>query len=240
MRRICAAGGTMLRRGGLFFLRALAWFAVFSALAVFSLRWFNPPASAFMLAHLLGEWWRGSGEVYVYHHWTAWDRVAPAVPLAIMAAEDQRFPQHHGFDWVEIENAIATYQTTGKLRGASTVSQQVAKNLFLWAGKNLLRKALEGWFTLLLESSLPKRRILEIYINVAQFSPDTFGIGAAARRYFGKPPALLSWREASLLAAVLPNPRRFRIDAPSAPLGRRAKRIEQQMRQLGAGYLQRL
>ena len=157
-----------------------------------------------------------------------------------MAAEDQRFPDHFGFDLVEIGNAVERYQRTGRLRGASTISQQLAKNLFLWPGQNFVRKGLEAWFTLLIELSLPKRRILELYLNLAQFSGDSFGVGVASVRYFKKQVARLSPGESSLLAAVLPNPERYRLDAPSAAVRKRAAWIRQQVKNLGADHLSRL
>lgn len=230
----------LARSISLFFLQILLLFIVLSVLLVASLRWFDPPASAFMAQHLIGAWQRHSSGVYLFHDWSDWEAIAPSAPLAIIAAEDQRFPHHHGFDWVEIKNALKDYRAGGKLRGASTLSQQVAKNLFLWPGKNLLRKGLESWFTLLIEASLPKQRILEIYMNIAQFSKDTFGVGAAALRYFGKSAARLNEREASLLAAVLPNPVRFKLDAPSAHLIERSKQIRRQMKNLGSNYLAKL
>ncbi len=123
------------------------------------------------------------------------------------------------------------------MRGASTISQQVAKNLFLWRNKSWVRKGFEVWFTLLVESTWPKRRVLEIYLNVAQFGPDTYGVGAASWRFFNRPAAALSEREAALLATVLPNPKRYRVDAPSARVQKRAAWVRKQMRQLGSDYL---
>ena len=129
------------------------------------------------------------------------------------------------------------YREKGKLRGASTITQQVAKNLFLWRDQSAFRKGLEAWFTVLLELCLPKRRILEIYMNVAQFSDNTFGIGAASRRHFGKPVLRLNWGEAALLAAVLPNPVGYRLDRPSSYIRARGMWIERQARKLGVAYL---
>jgi monofunctional biosynthetic peptidoglycan transglycosylase len=215
----------------------VAVLALLSALAVLSLRWLDPPMSSFMLQHLVSQWLDGRGEVHLYHRWVRYTSLPPQVPLAVVAAEDQRFPSHHGFDLEEIGNALKDYWAGGRLRGASTLSQQLAKNLFLWPGKDLLRKGLELWFTALIELSLPKRRILELYLNVAQFGPHTFGIGMAAERFFHKPAAGLSLTEASLLAAVLPNPRRYHAARPSAHVKKRARWIRGQMKNLGSGYL---
>lgn len=222
------------------FLKTVAGFGVLSVLLVVGLRWVDPPITSFMVQHLLSDWLDGDDEVFIYHRWVPWEAISSYVPRAVVAAEDQRFPDHFGFDLVEIEQALRSYERTGRLRGASTISQQLAKNLFLWPGQSFVRKGLEAWLTLLIELSLPKRRILELYLNLAQFSGDTFGVGVASVRYFKKPAAELSLRESSLLAAVLPSPRRHRLDAPSAALRKRAAWIRKQVKNLGSGYLGRL
>ncbi len=222
------------------FLKTVAVFVVLSALLVVGLRWVDPPITSFMVQHLISDWLDGDDEVFIYHRWVHWEAISSYVPRAVVAAEDQRFPDHFGFDLVEIENALRSYGRTGRLRGASTISQQLAKNLFLWPGQSFVRKGLEAWFTLLIELSLPKRRILELYLNLAQFSGDTFGVGVASVRYFKKPAAKLSLRESSLLAAVLPSPERYRLDAPSTAVRKRAAWIRRQVKNLGAGYLDRL
>ena len=159
----------------------------------------------------------------------------------MVAAEDQRFPDHIGFDFVEIQEALEDQDEGKPLRGASTLSQQVAKNLFLWSGRDWIRKGLEAWFTVLLELCWPKQRILEVYLNIAEFGEYTFGVEAASQRFFKKPAAQLSTREAARLAAVLPNPQRYRVDQPSAYVLKRQRWIEQQMRQLGGTvFLERL
>ena len=219
-------------------LRSLAMLVLLSILAVLALRWVTPPTSAFMLQHLIGQWLDDGGEIRLYHRWVPWDRIAPTAPLAVVAAEDQRFPDHHGFDLTEIGNALEDYWNGGSLRGASTLSQQLAKNLFLWPGRNLLRKSLEAWFTLLIELSLPKQRILELYLNVAQFGDNTYGIGMAAERFFRKPAASLTRTDSSLLAAVLPSPRRYTLRPPTAKVKQRASWIRGQMDNLGSNYLQ--
>jgi monofunctional biosynthetic peptidoglycan transglycosylase len=157
-----------------------------------------------------------------------WERISPHAAVAVLASEDQRFPQHAGFDLESIADAVEERSRGGRLRGASTISQQVAKNLFLWPGRSWLRKGLEAWLTVWIEALWPKPRILEVYLNVAQFGPCTFGVGAASRRFFGKEPAHLTLAEASLLAAVLPNPVRRRVEAPSPGVRRRAAWIARQ------------
>ena len=223
------------------FRRALAGATIvamaFSALLVVPLRWVDPPTSSFMLQRKWEGWLGDETVPRLDHQWVPWTRISTSVPLAVVAAEDQRFPVHRGFDLVEIQNALAERDTTGRVRGASTISQQVAKNLFLWSGRSWVRKGLEAYFTVLIELSWPKRRILEVYLNIAQFGDRTFGVGAASRRFFHKSPSALTPRDAALLAAVLPNPVRMRVDQPSTYVQERAAWIQQQARQLGADYL---
>jgi monofunctional biosynthetic peptidoglycan transglycosylase len=220
---------------------AFAAWLVSTVLAVLALRWVDPPTSAFMLQRWVVGHFQSGEPPYVYYEWVDWDGIPAPVALAAVAAEDQRFPDHAGFDLVEIERAWKRYQAGGQLRGASTISQQTVKNLFLWSGRDPLRKGLEAGLTLLIEALLPKQRILEIYLNIAQFSPDTFGVGAAAWRYFDRPVIALDARQAALLAAVLPAPEEYRIDAPSAKVRGRADWIRRQMRNLGgSSYLGRL
>ncbi len=235
MSRISGRLGRRLRCIGLIFAVA---FLMLTVAPVAALRWIDPPASSFMLQHRLGAWLDGARRPYARWQWVPWDHIAPVAALAVVAAEDQRFPQHHGFDLVEIRNALA--HPGRRPRGASTLSQQVAKNLFLWGGRSWVRKGLEAYLTVVIETLWPKRRILEIYLNVAQLGGNTYGVGAASRRYFHKPAAALNLREASLLAAVLPNPVRLRVAAPSAYVRERAAWIRTQVRQLGRNYLDSL
>lgn len=159
----------------------------------------------------------------------------------MIAAEDQRFPDHYGFDFVEIQQALEDQEEGQALRGASTLTQQTAKNLFLWSGRSWIRKGLEMWFTVLLEVLWPKQRILEVYLNIAEFGQYTFGVESASQRFFNKPAARLTAGEAARLAAVLPNPLRYRVDQPSDYIRKRQRWIERQMRQLGGvAYLDRL
>ncbi len=218
-----------------------AWvFAVGSAAVVLALRWVPPPASSFIVQGWLSALWAGEGAAFRYD-WTPMATISPHAALAVVAAEDQRFPDHFGFDFVEIRNALEDQDEGKPLRGASTLSQQVAKNLFLWSGRGLIRKGLEAWFTVLLELLWSKQRILEVYLNVAEFGEYTFGVEAASQRFFHKPAARLTADEAARLAAVLPNPLRYRVDRPSAYVLKRQRWIERQMRQLGGvAYLDQL
>jgi len=200
---------------------------------VVALRWVHPPTTAVMLTHRFGGGTSGGGCRRIEHRWTPWPAISPHVPIAIVAAEDQRFPDHVGFDFDSISDALRARGRAAPLRGASTISQQVAKNLFLWSGRSWVRKGLEAYFTVLIEALWPKRRILEMYANVAQFGSCTFGIGAASWQFFDRPAATLGPREAALLAAALPNPSRFHVNRPSAYLRRRAAWISDQVRRLG-------
>ena len=204
-------------------------------------RWLPPPTSAFILQ--AGFWGLGSAPpcIGIKRHWVDWESISPAVALAVIAAEDQLFPSHWGFDLSAIATALRERRLSGRIRGASTVSQQLAKNLYLWPDPTWYRKALEAWFTLALETSWSKRRILEVYLNTVQFDDCIFGVEAASRRFFRKSASQLSDREAALLASVLPNPVKFSADRPSSYTRERTEWILEQMRSLGGrGYLARL
>lgn len=224
----------ILKRAFRIGLRLVLAFVGFSLALVLAFRWLDPPTSSFMAqARLQGT--------QIHRHWVPLEAIAPELQLAVIAAEDQRFPDHHGLDPREISNAIGERLAGGSLRGASTITQQTAKNLFLWPGRNFLRKGLEAWFAVLMDAAWPKRRILEVYLNVAEFREGVYGAHAASAVYFGKPPGKLTAREAALLAAVLPNPRGFNLRQPGDHLLERRDWILRQMRQLGGTrYLERL
>ena len=214
-----------------------AWF-VLGVLAVAIMRFVHPLTSAFMIERWFSA--LGQNDFSLHYSWTPWDRVSKQLPIALVAAEDQKFPYHHGFDLDAIHDAIEDAESGDRLRGASTISQQVAKNLFLWNGRSFVRKGLEAYFTVLIEAMWPKRRILEVYLNIAEFGDGIYGAGAASERFFHKTPADLGARESALLAAALPNPRRYRVDRNSAFMQERAAWIQRQAVQLGGpGYLPR-
>ena len=199
---------------------------------VLLLRWVPPPTTAFMLREAQSA---AGAEVPVRmpYRWTGWDGIAPHAALAVIASEDQKFPDHNGFDVEAIRMALGDALQGGRLRGASTISQQTAKNLFLWPGRSLFRKGLEAYFTMLIELCWSKRRIMEVYLNVAEFGKGVFGITSASERFFDKRPAELDADEAALLAAVLPYPSGWRVDDPSRRVRRRQKWILAQMTRLG-------
>jgi monofunctional biosynthetic peptidoglycan transglycosylase len=193
-------------------------------------RWIDPPTSAFMAL--------AQAEGYdVEQRWVDLAEMSPHLAIAVVAAEDQNFPHHRGFDLESIRSAFA--ERDSRQRGASTISQQVVKNLFLWPRASWLRKGIEAYLTLFVETLWSKRRILEIYLNVAELGPGIFGAEAAAERFFGVPAAQVSTRQAALLAAVLPSPKRLSAARPSAYVEERASWILRQMDQLGgAAYLE--
>ena len=198
------------------------------------------PFSAVMLERQLGAWLSGDFHYVAHSDWVGMDEISPWMGLAAIAAEDQKFPEHWGFDVSAIEKALAhNERQENRVRGASTLSQQTAKNLFLWDGRSWLRKGLEAGLTVGIETVWSKKRILTVYLNIAEFGEGTFGVEAASRRYFHKPASKLTASEAALLAAVLPNPIRFRADAPSGYVRSRQAWILRQMRQLGGeGFMQ--
>lgn len=213
----------------------LMWLALFALVvligATLPLRWIDPPTTSFML---LDDW---RHDRPVIRHRVDADRIPAHLKLAVIAAEDQQFPQHFGFDLKQIREAVDTHAAGGRLRGASTISQQLARNLYLWPGRSWLRKGLETVITVPLELFVPKDRILTIYLNVAEFDDGVFGVEAAANRYFGKPVAALTRSEAALLAALLPAPKQFNAANPSPELLERQRWILRQMDNLGMAWL---
>jgi len=197
----------------------------------------DPSTTAFMQQRLLYLHAHGDAHARIDYQWVDYRSIAPCMRLAVVASEDQTFPYNDGFDWLAIQEALRHNRVSRYIRGASTLTQQTAKNLYLWAGRSYFRKALEAYFTVLLNTEWPKQRILEMYLNTAQFDSSVFGVGAAARHLFDKSPAQLAPGEAALLAAALPAPDRADVVDPSDYLRRRQNWILDQMQQLGNGYL---
>jgi len=196
-------------------------------------RWVPVPCSSLMIQRQIASLWQQDKEYRFRHRWVELGQISLYAPLAVIASEDQKFFEHMGFDFEAIEKAWEHNQRRKRVHGASTISQQVAKNLFLWPGRSFLRKGMEVYFTLLLEGLWPKRRILEVYLNVAEFGPGIFGVEAASRAYFHKPAAKLNSAEAAILAAILPSPLRSNATHPSGYISQRARHIQQQMRLMG-------
>jgi monofunctional biosynthetic peptidoglycan transglycosylase len=220
--------------------KLLLWLAIGSALLVLLFRWVPPPGTALMAERKV-ESWIDDQPINLQRSWRPWQELPDNLKIAVIAAEDQKFVEHWGFDVAAIQAAMVHNQRGRSLRGASTLSQQVAKNLFLWSGRSWLRKGLEVWFTGLIELLWPKQRILEVYLNSVEWGDGIFGAEAAARHHFKVGAPYLSHQQASLLAAVLPNPRAWSASRPGSRISRRAVWIRQQMWQLGGRhYLDRL
>jgi len=206
---------------------------LFSVILVLPWRWIPPPTSAFMLTEQLIT------DRKPLYQWVPLEEISPYMGIAVVASEDQKFPDHYGFDLESINHALN--QSSITQRGASTISQQVAKNLFLWNGRSYVRKGIEAWLTVLIESFWPKRRILEVYLNIAEFGPGVYGVGAASLSLWQKSPLHLSLHECTVLAAVLPNPKTMSAIQPSPYVRKRASDILTQVHQLGGTqYLSRL
>jgi monofunctional biosynthetic peptidoglycan transglycosylase len=219
----------LLRGAALLF---FGWLAAMVA-AVIALRWIDPPTTAFMLQDRLDAIATGERGYAFRHEWCDWPAISAHAAVAVIAAEDQAFPLHDGFDFEQIDRALADRERGRRMRGASTITQQVAKNLFLWPGQSWFRKGLEAGLTVLIELAWSKQRILEVYLNIAEFGRGTWGVEAASRRYFNRSAAQLQPAQAALLAAVLPSPLRLRVDAPSAYVLHRQAWILRQMAMIG-------
>ncbi|MFC0682748.1 monofunctional biosynthetic peptidoglycan transglycosylase [Lysobacter korlensis] len=214
---------------------------VLTVVQVLALRFIDPPFSAFMAIRQVEAWGEGDFGFRIAHDWRDLDSMSSNVPVALVAAEDQNFAHHFGFDLKAIEKARKDNARGRKVRGGSTISQQTAKNLFLWSGRSWVRKGIEAWYTLLIEALWPKRRILEVYVNVAEFGDGVYGAQAAARTYFDRDASRLSAAQAARLAAVLPSPKRYSAARPGPYVQRRSRAIQRQMRQIGgASYLRSL
>ena len=207
-----------------------------------ALRFVDPPFSAFMVSRQLEAWGEGDWRFRIAYDWRDLDEISPNVPVALVASEDQNFAEHFGFDLKAIEKASArTTRAGARSRGGSTISQQTAKNLFLWSGRSWVRKGIEAWYTLLIEAMWPKHRIIEVYANIAEFGDGVYGAQAAARTYFRKDASRLTAAEAARMAAVLPSPRRYSVVRPGPYVQRRTQAIQRQMRYIGGtDYLKRI
>lgn len=218
-------------------LRLMFWVVVAALVLMFSIillfRFVNPPTSAFMLGYQMGD-----AREPLQHEWVPISEVSEWMALAVIASEDQRFPEHHGVDFKAVREAVSEYQAGEGLRGASTITQQTAKNLFLWNDRSFVRKAIEAGLALAIDAIWPKKRILEVYLNIAEFGPGIYGVQAASRAYYRIPAGVLSPLQAAHLAAVLPNPKVLSVLSPTPYVQERVAWIEGQMARLSrAGYL---
>ncbi len=200
---------------------ALALFIILVAgpiVTVILYRFIPPPVTPLMVIRAV----EGKG---LDHRWRPIDEVAPALPRALIAAEDARFCEHHGFDFNALQKAYANNEAGKKIRGGSTISQQTAKNVFLWPGRSYVRKGLEAWFTVLIEVGWGKKRIMEVYMNSIEFGPGIYGAESASRRYFGVGADKLTQAQASRLAAILPSPLKWRVIKPGKYVAKRTQKI---------------
>lgn len=220
-------------------LKSIIYFVVISVIWVTVLKfvpvWFTP----YMMVRKVEAIFDGR-KSKIYSDWTPIEAMSKEAPLSVVASEDQLFPQHWGFDFKSMNNAFKSNLRGKKIRGASTITQQVAKNVFLWQNRDYLRKGLEVYFSLLIELIWGKERILEVYLNVAETGNMTFGYEAAAQRFFNKSSFSLTRNEAARIAAVLPSPLRFSVKNPSSYTQRRTQQIARQMRMLGRNYTTKL
>lgn len=206
--------------------RIFLWLFIFQFLYIILLRWVNPPVTMTQLV----SWVSGHG---LKRDYISSSNMSSNAKLAVIASEDQLFPDHSGFDWKSIKKAMKyNEKKPGRIRGASTISQQVAKNVFLWQGRSWVRKGLETYFTFMIETFWSKKRILEVYLNVIETGDGVFGIEAAAQEYFNKPAKNLTRQEAAMIAACLPNPKRYKVKPPSSYINFRSRVIVQQMNNL--------
>ncbi len=220
------------------FKRLIQLFCLMLFISIFPillLKWINPPTSSFMLQY------KATDRQELQFEWVDWSGLSTDLAMAVIASEDQKFESHFGVDLTAVSTALKEYQRGRTLRGASTITQQTAKNLFLWPERSLFRKILELWLSLCMETLLSKQRILEIYLNIAQFGDGIFGSAAASWHYFNVPPQALNPYQAGLLAASLPSPSKLSANTPTKNQRDKAQWILKQIRQLGgADYLRKL
>lgn len=212
-------------------------FVITTFLLVLLLRFINPPTTSYIISKNLFD----SNVNNIEQIWADIESISKEMQIAVIASEDQLFADHYGFDIKQIEKAIDEKQSGKRTRGASTISQQVAKNLFLWQDKSWFRKSVEVYFTSLIELTWSKKRILEVYLNIVELGRGVFGVEAASRKYFNKSAARLSGHEAALLAAVLPSPVKRSVVSPSGYTLKRVERIQREMKNIGGvSYLDKL
>lgn len=208
------------------------WFLILSVGSVIVFKFLPIPFTITMVDRKIQSL-KASTPSKIHYKWRSIKNISPNMLLAVVAAEDQKFPHHYGFDLKAMEKAMQSNKQGKKLRGASTISQQVAKNVFLWQHRSYFRKALEFYFTGLIELIWGKQRILEVYVNIAEMGPNVFGVEAAAQKYFNKNANNLNDTEAARLAAVLPSPRKWSAEKPGPYVARRTETIKKHMRNLG-------
>lgn len=213
-----------------FLLKVFLYFLISSIGIVFLYRYLPPPVTPIMIIRIFEGWFNGKN-IGIRKEWVSYDRISKDMFRAVVAGEDARFMFHNGFDWDAIESARRYNEEKKgrKLRGASTISMQTAKNAFLWHGRNYVRKALEAYFTFLIEMIWGKKRILEVYVNIIEFGEGIYGVQAASKIFFHKDASQLNERQSALLASVLPNPLRWSPSSPTKYIEKRVSFIQARM-----------
>lgn len=233
----------IFRLAGRYFLIVFGLFFITTIMQVLWLKWFPPLTTYLMLMRVNEERPAGksAGDFEIRARWKSYDDISSQVKVAVIASEDQQFAMHTGFDLDAIGKAVKHNWKSKRIKGGSTISQQVAKNVFLWPARSYIRKFMEAYYTILIEAIWGKKRILEMYLNVAEMGDGIFGVEAAAKAYFKTSAKNLTPQQASLLAAILPNPRKFSATKPSSYIQAKSRRIRQFMRMIGGvKYLQKL
>lgn len=220
---------------------AISAFIYVSIVAVLVFKWVSPPTSSFMIQRQISAWWNNEDSFELTYRWADWEKISPYLKVAAITSEDQRFAEHWGLDIQAIQKAVDEYQDGRRLRGASTITQQVAKNLFLWSDQSYIRKGIEAYFSLLIELFWSKKRILEVYLNIAEFGNGVYGVKAASETYFKTDPENLNMIQSALMITALPSPRRYNLADPSPYMIDRRNWILQYMFYLGnTDYLKKL
>lgn len=209
-------------------LKILIGFLVLSIVSVIIFRWTPVPVTPLMLIRCMEQ--KSDGKTMkLEHDWVSLEKISPKLQLAVVCSEDQNYLKHFGFDWGAIEKAMKANENGKKIRGGSTITQQTAKNVFLWPGRSYVRKAFEAWFTLLIEIFWSKERIMEVYLNSIEMGNGVYGAEAAAHHWFKKPAVKLNKDESAAIASILPNPLRYSANPPTAYISKRKNWIKQQM-----------
>lgn len=222
----------MVRKIFRFLWKAMLWFVALSIVSVIIFKWVPIPVTPLMLTRMIENKFEGK-EAYLNHDWEPLENISPYLQKAVIASEDGYFIEHHGFDFKAIQKAFKSNSRGKKLKGGSTISQQTAKNVFLWQGRSYVRKGLEAYFTVLIELIWGKERIMEVYLNSIEMGDGIYGAQAAAQYWYKKDAINLSRNEAAGIAAILPNPRKFSASHPSSYINKRKDKILRVMRQTG-------
>jgi monofunctional biosynthetic peptidoglycan transglycosylase len=212
--------------------KTIVCFVVLSVLSVILFRWVPVPVTPLMVIRCLEQKADGK-KMHMEHDWEPFENITPKLQLAVVCSEDQNYLKHFGFDWGAIQKAMKENEQGKNMRGASTITQQTAKNVFLWPGRSYIRKAFEVWFTLLIEIFWSKERIMEVYLNSIEMGDGVYGAEAASQHWFRKKASKLTKDEAAAIAAILPNPLKYKANPPSSYISKRKEWIKQQMNYWG-------